>query len=192
MLDLTRTVFQQEDARTVRVRGSRWVTAPRYTIKLEGAARVGYRAICVAGARDPILIDRIDEVIEKVTAKVQHDLGAAFPPERYTLRFRLYGRNGVMGALEPEPELHPRELGIIIEAVADSQEAADTVCALARSASLHMGYAGRLANGGNLAFPYSPAEFAAPEVFEFRVYHLIEVENPCELFATQWSTVGAA
>jgi hypothetical protein len=191
MLDLTQTVFQQHDECTVRVHGSRWEQAPHYTVKLEGASLVGYRTICIAGARDPILIDRIDEVIGKVTAKVQHDLGHVIPSDQYHLRFRLYGRDGVMGALEPQPESHPRELGIIIEAIAGSQEAADTVCALARSASLHMGYAGRLANGGNLAFPYSPAEFAAPEVFKFGVYHLVEIENPCELFSTDWSTVGA-
>jgi Acyclic terpene utilisation family protein AtuA len=191
MLDLTGTTFEQRDPRAVRVTGSRWVPAPRYTIKLEGAARVGYRTICVAGARDPILIERFDEVVERVTAKVQHDLDGLIPVQAYTLRFRLYGRDGVMGALEPEPPAHPHELGVIIEAVAPSQDAADTVCALARSASLHMGYAGRLANGGNLAFPYSPAEFAAPEVFDFRVYHLVDVDNPCALFSTSWHMVNA-
>jgi hypothetical protein len=73
---------------------------------------------------------------------------------------------------------------------APSQEIADTVCALARSATLHQGYEGRLANAGNLAFPYSPAEFAAPEVYEFRVYHLMQVDDPCAPFPISYEEVG--
>jgi hypothetical protein len=192
MLDLTGASFEQYDPRTVCVRGSRWVPAPRHTVKLEGAALTGYRTICIAGARDPILIDRFDEVMDRVRAKLEHDLADVIPADAYTVRFRLYGRNGVMGSLEPDLPEHPHELGIVIEALATTQEAADTVCALARSATLHMGYLGRLANGGNLAFPYSPAEFAAPEAYEFRIYHLVEVDNPCELFSTSWQMVGNA
>ena len=63
-----------------------------------------------------------------------------------------------MGPLEPGAAAQPHELGVVIEVVATSQEVANTVLRLARSASLHMGYEGRLANAGNLAFPYSPAE----------------------------------
>jgi hypothetical protein len=88
--------------------------------------------------------------------------------------------------LEPET---PYELGLVIEVVAPSQEIADTVCALARSATLHQGYEGRLANAGNLAFPYSPAEFAAPEVYEFRVYHLMRVDDPCAPFPISYQEV---
>ncbi len=186
MLDLTEARFERHDDRTVRVSGSRFVPARDYTIKLEGAARVGYRTICVAGARDPILISRFDEVVERVEAKLRNDLAGVIPPDSYQLVFRQYGRNGVMGVLEPGPPAEPHELGIVIEVVAASQETADTVCALARSATLHQGYEGRLANAGNLAFPYSPAEFAAPEVYEFRVYHLMRVDDPCAPFPTSW------
>jgi hypothetical protein len=78
---------------------------------------------------------------------------------------------------------------VVIEVVASSQELADTICALARSASLHMGYEGRLANGGNFAFPFSPAEFAGPELYEFRVYHLMRVDDPLEPFPITWEEV---
>lgn len=47
---------------------------------------------------------------------------------------------------------------------------------------LHYGYEGRRATAGNLAFPYSPSDFHAGEVYVFSVYHLIEVDDPCELF----------
>ena len=200
MLDLTASRFERHDDRTVRVSGSRFVPAADYTIKLEGAARAGFRTICLAGARDPILIERFDEVIERVGAKVRSDLADVISPDSYQILFRLYGRDAVMGPLEPhrragghgEPGARgplPYELGVVIEVVAPSQEIADTVCALARSATLHQGYEGRLANAGNLAFPYSPAEFAAPEAYEFRVYHLMKVDDPCVPFPISYEEI---
>ena len=191
-IDLRLCSFEQEDARSVRVRGSRFQPSDRYTIKLEGAAIAGYRSVCIAGARDPILIRQFDEVMEGATAKVRADLEGRIDPAAYELGYRLYGRDGVMGALEPTPAREPLELGIVMEVVAQTQEVADTVGALLRSATLHIGYTDRIATAGNLAFPYSPAEFPAPPAYEFRIYHLLEVDDPLELFPIRYETVGAA
>jgi hypothetical protein len=94
-----------------------------------------------------------------------------------------------MGDLEPYQGPPSHEVGLVIEVVADTQEIASTVCALARSASLHIGYEGRIATSVDLAFPYSPAEFPAPPVYEFRIYHLLRVDDPCEPFRTRWETL---
>jgi acyclic terpene utilization AtuA family protein len=185
-LDLTDAAFEQAASRTVRVTGGRFLAADRYMIKLEGSARVGYRSVCFAGVRDPYLIREINDVTRRVVLKIRRDLGSIVPPSSYKILFRLYGRDGVMNGLEPDAAVAPRELGVLIDVVGDTQETADAICALARSATLHMGYEGRLANAGNLAFPFSPAEFAAPEVYEFRVYHLMEVDDPCQPFPIQW------
>ena len=32
------------------------------------------------------------------------------------------------------------------------------------------------------AGPFSPSDIPVSEVYEFNVYHLCEVDNPCELF----------
>ena len=55
-LDLSETKFEQLTDRSVKVSGSKFIPAPTYTVKMEGAKRVGYRAIYIAGVRDPILI----------------------------------------------------------------------------------------------------------------------------------------
>jgi hypothetical protein len=47
---------------------------------------------------------------------------------------------------------------------------------------LHFGYPGRIATAGNLAFLYSPSDLKAGEVYEFSVYHLMEVTDSCEMF----------
>ena len=179
-LDLTNTTFEQDSENTVKVKGSRYVTAPKYTIKLEGAKCIGYRTVSVAGTRDPIMISKIDDIVEGVRARVAdnyRDKGY-----KYNLNFTIFGKNGVMGNLEPVKNAHPHELGIVIEVVADTQEQADTICASARSTMLHYGYEGRRATAGNLAFPFSPSDFHAGRVYVFSIYHIIEVEDPTKLF----------
>ncbi|MDL2319177.1 DUF1446 domain-containing protein [Eubacteriales bacterium OttesenSCG-928-A19] len=179
-LDLTDTRFEQETDRIAKVTGSRFVPAERYTIKLEGARQIGYRTVSIAGVRDPIMMAQIDSITEAVRERVADNFSAS--DLDYHLNFTVYGRNGVMGALEPTPTVDGHELGIIIEAVADTQAHADTICAFARSTMLHYGYEGRRATAGNLAFPYSPSDFHAGSVFVFSLYHLIEVDDPCALF----------
>ncbi len=179
-LDLRETKFEQVTDSIARVSGSRYVHASQYTVKLEGARRIGYRTVSIAGARDPILIERIDEIIDGVRERVKDNFkNRGFT---YDLLFTIYGRDGVMGSLEPRRYAEGHEIGIIIEAVSDTQAHADTICASARSTMLHYGYEGRRATAGNLAFPYSPSDFHAGEVFVFSVYHLLEVEDPCQFF----------
>lgn len=69
-IDLRATTFEQLTPRAVRVRGTRFVKAPQYTLKLEGARRVGYRTIAIAGARDPGLLARLDDYLANVRARV--------------------------------------------------------------------------------------------------------------------------
>lgn len=186
-LDLRETAFSQETDRIARVSGSRFVKSSPYTIKLEGVRRIGYRTVSIAGARDPVMLREIDSIIAGVRERVADNFSAA--GYSYKLNFTIYGRDGVMGALEPTPAIDGHEIGIVIEAVADTQAQADTICAFARSTMLHYGYEGRRATAGNLAFPYSPSDFHAGEVFVFSIYHLIEVDDPCALFPVEHVTL---
>lgn len=180
-LDLTDCTFEQTTDRMVTVRGSKFVPSVENAVKLEGATRIGYRTVCVAGARDPIFISEIDTIIAGVEERVEDN----FKDKNidYTLRFIVYGKDGVMGSLEPKAftgDVH--ELGIVIEAVAETQKAADTICSFARSTMLHFGYPGRKATAGNLALPYSPSDFHAGEVYVWSIYHLLKNEQADELF----------
>ena len=85
-----------------------------------------------------------------------------------------------MGMFKNLPEDNSLELCIIIEAVAKTQEESNTICSSARSTLLHYGYEGRKSTAGNLAFPFSPSDFSAGEVYVFSIYHLMEVDNPLE------------
>jgi hypothetical protein len=183
-LDLKSTRYQDLGGGRVRVTGTRFVPTP-YTVKVEGARKVGHRTISIAGVRDPILIGQIDAVLETVRRQVLASTGSDA-----RVLFHLYGKDGVMGPLEPRRDAPAHELGIVIEAVHAEQAEADTVCSLVRSTLLHHGYPGRISTAGNLALLYSPSDLSCGEVYAFSVYHLLEVDDPCALFPARLEEVG--
>lgn len=189
MLDLSETTFEQETENMVRVAGTKFIPSEVYTIKLEGAKRIGYRTVSIAGTRDAIMIKEIDHIIAAVKERVEDNFSQHLAG--YHLNINIYGKNGVMGALEPTPIISGHEIGIIIEAVASSQEDANTICSFARSTMLHFGYDGRIATAGNLAFPYSPSDFQGGEVYNFTMYHVMEIDDPTELFPITYEYLGS-
>lgn len=90
--------------------------------------------------------------------------------------------------MEPCTDL-PHEVGIVFEVLAKTQELANTVCGSLRSSLLHYGYEGRKSTAGNLAFPFAPSDIPFGAVYEFSVYHLMEVSDGCELFPIEFVTV---
>ena len=151
----------------------------------------GYRAICVAGTRDPLLIGRLDNFLDSVRAEVATkaaNFGAT--PDSYQLGIRVYGRDGVMGVREPVRDFLGHELGFVIEVVhRDNQEMASAVLGMARANMLHTDFPGRLCREGNMAFPFSPSDIEVGAVYRFSIYHVAEVDNPTELFPIEYEMV---
>lgn len=178
-LDLEQCTFESVSERRTRVKGSRIRHIP-YTIKLEGAKRCAYRTFVIAGIRDPLLISRLEEVEKEVVASIRayyYDIA----PESYQINFYHYGKDGVMGALEPD-RTQPHEIGLLFEVLAETQELASAICASVRSSYLHFGYEGRKSTAGNLAFPFAPSDVEFGSVYEFSVYHLMAVSDPYSPF----------
>lgn len=175
IIDLQDTTFTQLDEERVQVKGSKFIPTSPYTIKLEGAKCVGYRTVSIAGVRDPIFIQEVDNIIEAVHQRVKDNFKNL---KNYHLNFKIYGKNGVMGDLEPIKVITSHEICIVIDAVGPTQEIANTICGFARSTMLHYGYTGRIATAGNLAFPYSPSDFKVGAVYNFCLYHLIAIQDP--------------
>ena len=179
VLDLGSATYDRLDARTVRVRNSVFRPTP-YAVKLEGARIVGHRTIFIGGIRDPILIGQVDAYLERV----RHYAFSHHPELRdgSRLLFHVYGKNGVMGELEPIKDANPHELCILGEATAPTRELANAICNTARVACLHAPYPGQRATGGNMAFPLTPLENEIGPVCAFNIYHLMEVDDPTSLF----------
>lgn len=190
VIDLKDSEFEQIGERRVRVSGSRFVQAQTPTIKIEGVRLRGYRTIAVAGMTDPRLIASLDEVEANVKNTVADMVRGALSPEDYELRFIFYGRDGVMGRPAADESSAPREVGVVMEAIAKDQTTANAVLSLTRSTFLHAGFEGRKATAGNLAFPFSPSDFEGGPVYEFHIYHLVELEDAAAPFEVEFAQVG--
>ena len=189
VLDLNGAHYEQLTARKVRVHGSVFRPTPVYQVKLEGAALAGHRTIFIGGIRDPILIGQIDSFLESLRGRI----AVAHPELRSgeaQVNFHLYGKNGVMGALEPHKDHVPLEIGVLGEVTAKTQELANAICSSARIGVLHMPYPGQMATAGNFAIPLNPPESPIGPVFRFSLYHLMEVDSPLELFPSCIEEIG--
>ena len=173
----------------VRVTGSNFTQSKNPTIKLEGAELCGYRAITVAGMTDPRLISKINYIEEKVKKEVEFLSDSFVDKKDYQLRFINYGLNSVSLSNQIKQN-DPKEVGLVIEAIAPNQEIANTILSLARSSYLHCDFEGRIATAGNLAFPFSPSDFQGGPVFKFSVYHLMEVDDIDSIFDITVSNVN--
>ena len=187
-LDLHGTTFTQVNDNTVMLKGTKFVPTDKYYVKLEGVKQIGYRTFSIAGTKDPVMIEKIDEIAQKVKDRVKDNF-FAYGIKDFYLDFKIYGRNGVMGIFPNADTRKAHELAIIIDAVAPTQEQADTICGFARSTMLHMGYEGRISTAGNLAFPFSPSDAHMGAVYEFSIYHLMEVKDPAALFPVKYMQV---
>ena len=191
-VDTSGCTFLQESPRMVKVVGSRFVPADRYTIKLEGAEPAGFRTITIAGTRDPGLIAQIDFYLERARQNVRREADIqGFDPERYQLFFRVLGKNAVMRDWEFETGSLAHEIGIIGECIADTQDTANAIMNMAHGAILHTGYEGRLNDGGNMAFPYSPQDIEMGPVYRFSMSHLVEPDDPLEMFDVDVVDIGS-
>ncbi|MSP83881.1 MAG: acyclic terpene utilization AtuA family protein [Alphaproteobacteria bacterium] len=177
-VDLSDCTFELIGDRQVRVAGSKFIASPEYWVKLEGVRHAGFRSVSIAGIRCPTMIPRIDGILAEARRKAL----AYFSPETPQIGFHVYGRDGVMQAMEPEKRSSAHELGLVIDVVAANQELAHGACHHLSGMLLHTHYPGQYNTAGNLAFPYSPSEIDAGPVYEFAAYHLMKARSPTELF----------
>jgi hypothetical protein len=149
-----------------------------YKVKIEGSAPIGHRAIVMTGIRDPILISELDNVLGGAYQEVNKRF--ADIRGQFQLFIRVYGKNAVMGEHEPLMDRVPHEVGLLIEAVADTRDVAMSVCGYTRSHLQHAYYAGEVATTGNMAYPFSPFVVDAGQAYRFAIYHLLPLSDPCE------------
>ena len=135
-------------------------------------------------------VQRIDEVIAWARRQVEERFG---PPEEggYELHYQVYGRDGVMGALEPNRDKPAHELGILVFGVAPTAEMAEEV---ALTGTRQMFYA-RLPDvkgtAGGVAFPLDEVVRVSP-AYRWTLNHALRVDDPLELFELHTTEVAAA
>lgn len=178
--DLTDATFTQLDPRRVKVSGSRFVPDRTYRVKLEGAEQVGFRSIVIVGIRDPIMIGQLDSVLAEARERAEERFRIS--GSGIHLTYRVYGKDAVMGPLEPEVDAHPHEVGLVIDVVTPTQDLATGVAMYVRGTLQHASYPGIVTTAGNMAYPFSPFGVPVGPAYRFAVYHLMALSDPCECF----------
>jgi len=185
MLDMTNCHYSQLTERTARITGMRFEPARQLRVKLEGAGKVGERFVGIAGIRDPYTIANIDRVIEWAREQTRERFG----PGGWSLHYSVYGRNGVMGDLDPMRHRPGHELCVVVQGIAPTREMAEEV---AMTGTRQMFYA-RLPDvkgtAGGAAFPLDEVLPASP-AFRWTLNHTMAVDDPMELFPVHTDRVG--
>lgn len=178
MLDMTDCVYEQFDEKTTRVTGHRYVPVEgKVTVKIEGSGRVGEKYMGIAGIRDPYTIANIDKVIELSRQQVADE----FSDVDYHLAFTIYGKNGVMGDLEPVKEIRSHELGIAIEGIAETKELAEAVTLFATRQLFYARLPEVKGTAGTAAF-LTDEVLPASASYRWTMNHIIPVDDPMSLF----------
>ena len=95
--------------------------------------------------------------------------------------FRVYGRNGTMGPLEPT-DTPATELCILMEVTAPTQDLATSIADSCQHLAVHNPVPEWHGLITALAYPYSPAVLNRGPVHRFNVNHLVEPATPYEMF----------
>lgn len=181
VLDVTDAAYVQLDERTVRVTRSVWQPRP-YTMKLEGAARGRYQTVMLVGIQDPEVMQRVDEFHDKLLAalyeRTRRTIGEAAGD--FHISLRMYGWNAVSGDKPPPGTPAPREIGVLFIATADSQEMATQIAKACNPKFFHFPLL-MDKEIPSYGFAFTPADIERGPVYEFKLNHVVEVDDPMEL-----------
>ncbi len=183
-------VYEALDDRSVRVRGSTFQKAAEYTNKLEGTRLAGYSTIVPGAIRDPLILRQLDSWLagldETIKIRMEQSLGPSVP---YTVITRVYGRDGVMGSLEPTPVIDGHEVMILWDCISDTQEHAHSVGASLMHLAVHYPIPEWHGLISGVAFPFAPPEINRGPVYEFHLNHVVVPDSPVSLFPIELEKV---
>ena len=191
ILDTRHARYEAVSDRAVRVSGSTFRPAERYTIKLEGVELAGYQSIIVGAVRDPIILRQLDSWLAGLVKASKDRIRAVFGPaieSRYRLDVRVFGKNAAMGPLEPETAIG-HEVGLLFQMTAPTQELATSLMKSVGHMAVHYPVPEWSGLITSIAFPYSPPEIARGASYRFNMNHVVEPASPLEMFRIECETV---
>jgi hypothetical protein len=174
------------DRRTVNVSGSTFEPTSRYGVKIEGARLAGYSTIVLGAVRDPFIIRQLDSWLDRLDQNLKERLRSTVGPDaRFEIGVRTYGKNGVMGDLEPQNTVEGHEVTLLWDVISDSQELSHSVAASLSHMAVHNPIPEWHGLISGVAFPFAPSEVDRGEVYEFNLNHVVFPDSPTSLFRTE-------
>jgi len=181
VLDTSRATYHQDGERGVIVRASEFHHSPTYTVKVEGVQLAGYGQIAMGEIRDPVVIRQLDDFLNDAKNRIMEKVKTSLNLDRdsYRLHFRVLG--------DPRPSQGRKEseaygVGVVIEVLAETREKAAGIMAIAWHTALHHPVKEWSGLVSQIAFPYSPPNADRGAVYQFCLNHVIEPDDPLELF----------
>ena len=186
VLDVSAAKYEQITDTRVRVTGSVWNPQP-YTMKLEGAAGGQYQTIMIVGIADPQVLNNLDLFHDRMhhalVGRVQRTIGDA--AGKFDISLRIYGWNAVSGRPVPKDAPPPREVGVMCVITAETQDLATQMAKACNPYFFHLPLFDEV-ELPSYGFPFTPADIARGQVFEFKLNHVVELDDPLELVRTKW------
>ena len=184
-IDMRECRYEQYDERTVRVTGPRYVPAAELRVKLEGSGKIGERYVGIVGVRDPYTIAHIDDVIAWARRQAEEQLGIG----GWELHYAAYGRDAILGAMEPLRHKPAHELGIVVQAIAPTRELAEEACMIGTRQLFYARLPEVKGTAGGIAFLLDEVMPASP-AYRWTINHTLRLEDPLELFPTFLTEAG--
>jgi ribosome modulation factor len=191
VLSTVKARYEAVSDRAVRVSGSTFTPAERYTVKLEGAELAGYQSLIVGSVRDPIILRQLDAWLEGLINAARDRISAVFGPgieSRYHFDVRVFGKNSAMGVLESETTLG-HEVGLLFQITAETQELATSLMKSVGHIAVHYPVPEWTGLITSIAFPYSPGEISRGPSYRFNMNHVVEPASPLEMFGIDYQKV---
>ncbi|MEO8104623.1 MAG: acyclic terpene utilization AtuA family protein [Betaproteobacteria bacterium] len=184
-LDMSQCHYEQAGEKTTRITGAQFQPAAEFRVKLEGAGKVGERYVGLVGIRDPYTIAHIDEV----TGWARQQVRERFGETGYELHYIVYGRDGVMGPLEPLRDKPGHELCVMVQGVAPTAEMAEEVCMIGTRQMFYARLPEVKGSAGSVAFALDEVLRASP-AYRWTLNHTLRCADPVELFPTHMTHAG--
>jgi hypothetical protein len=163
VLDTVAAKYEALSDRAVRVSGSTFRHAERYTIKLEGAELAGYQSIILGSVRDPVILRQFDAWLDGLM-------------------------NAAMGPLEAETRIG-HEAGLLFQITAETQELATALMKSVGHIAVHYPVPEWTGLITSIAYPYSPGEITRGPSYRFNMNHVVEPDTPLEMFQIDYEQI---
>lgn len=179
LLDMTNCRYEQLSEKTTGVTGMMFTPAQEFRVKLEGSGKVGERFVGMAGIRDPYTIANVDKVIEWAREQVREKFGDS----GWSLHYNVFGRNGIMGEMEPLKDQPSHELMVVVQGVAATKEMAEEVALTGTRQLFYARLPEVKGTAGGVSFIFDEV-MQASAAYEWTLNHTMAVDDPLELFPT--------
>ena len=189
-LDVSRARYRPVDDRSVHVTGSEWIRSECYSIKLEGAALAGYQTTLLAVLRSRRYVENAGSWVRRLSRFLDEEIRSrtGYDAGDFVLEFRIIGQDAALGERETRVS-DPTEVGVLCLVTAVTQEMAREIAMLANPFLLHF----PLTDEEELptfAFPYSPVETDRGPLYEFRLHHVLALDDPMSAFSLDTPELG--